>query len=200
MARKAILVGDIAVGKTAIFHRLERKEFQTEYKSTVSGALVKLTIPLSDGSTEQINLWDTAGEERYRNLVLLYFHDVSIVIIVFSLTSRRSFENATVWYNLARKQASPSVRYYLVGNKSDKMADRAVTFDEGQAKSVSLEAESYIETSAVTGVGCEELLTIFALYFEKGYNVSPGLGEVAEVVIDPSGSRDNHGRGNKDCC
>lgn len=70
-------------------------------------------------STVKVALWDTAGQERYRAPTVNYYYDAVAVVIVYDITSRKSFEDASKWLDEARDNAEPGVIYMLVGNKSD---------------------------------------------------------------------------------
>jgi small GTP-binding protein len=160
---KAVLVGDSAVGKTSIYQRLEHNIFNVAQMPTVGGSFARITIR-SESGPQEIGLWDTAGQERFRTIVPLYFQRASLVLIVFNIASRDSYDNVQTWYELAKSHAPPEVRYFLIGNKADLIDERAVPFDDAQTKSEQLHADVYIETSAVTGAGCEDLLAAFGRY------------------------------------
>jgi small GTP-binding protein len=163
---KAVLIGDSGVGKTSIYQRLEQNIFNPAQVPTVGGSFAKILIP-NGNSEEEIGLWDTAGQERFRMIVPLYFQRASIVIIVFSLGHMETFESVQSWYDFAKLHAPPDVHFFLIGNKSDLVERRAITFDDAEAMSGRLEADVYIETSALTGAGFEELLSAFGRFLRS---------------------------------
>jgi small GTP-binding protein len=182
MKTKAVLVGDSSVGKTSLYSRLDHKTFSAVHLPTVSGAYTTLNVTFGRTHMAEVGLWDTAGQERFRTIVPLYFQRAAIVIIVFSIVSRESFENVNTWYEMAQKHAPPTAVYLLVGNKSDLAHEREVGFMEAQEKSDSLKFTSYMEMSAATGVGCDDLMTAFAMYFEKENAEGRLTGEMAASV------------------
>jgi small GTP-binding protein len=129
---KAVLIGDSAVGKTSIFRRLESKTFDTEHVATVGGAFIRVWIDLPTGTRTEIGLWDTAGQEKFRTIVPMYFQKTDILIVVFDLTNPDSFRGIDNWITLARDRGPPDVRIFIIGNKLDLTAQRAVTYNEAQ--------------------------------------------------------------------
>jgi small GTP-binding protein len=169
---KAVLVGDSGVGKTSIYQRLQHNVFNVSPMSTVGGTFARIRIP-GDWDGQEIGLWDTAGQERFRTLVPLYFQRASLVLIVFSIDSHQSYNNIQTWHELAKAQAPPGVHYFLIGSKSDLREGREVPFDDAQKKADGLMADVYIEVSAVTGAGCEDLMAAFGRF-------------LGQLVVEPS--------------
>jgi small GTP-binding protein len=156
---KAVLVGDELVGKTAIFKRLEDNTFDIRQPATIGGSYLRLTVTDTIGSPTNIEVWDTAGAERYRSIVPIYFRRAQIVICVFDLTKKQSFDHATYWIDLARNSVHGGVEFLLIGNKSDLGDERNVDISAAQQLSEQIGAKAYIETSALTGTGIDLLKT-----------------------------------------
>jgi small GTP-binding protein len=153
---KVVLVGDEAVGKTAIFKRLENNTFEKALQPTVGGSYVRLTLTNGRGSKTDIGLWDTAGAERYRSIVPVYFRHAQIVIYVFDLTSAESFESiGQEWVKTVQTKAPADVQLLLLGNKSDLDDKRKVDLTAAQQLSERIGAKAYIETSALNGAGID---------------------------------------------
>jgi small GTP-binding protein len=152
---KMVMVGDAAVGKTSLCGRLVNDEFAA--MPTIAHSLFTLKT-MSGKKQLEIALWDTAGQETYRSMVPLYFQNANLIVLVFALDSRESFDNIETWHGIAVKHAPPTVKFILVGNKSDLDAQRGVLLADAEGKSSVLGAVAYIETSASTGAGREELL------------------------------------------
>lgn len=69
-------------------------------------------------------IWDTAGQERFRALVRSYFRSADVVILFYSVLSAETFANLkTYWYPLAREEAPPWCRYFIVGTLADQLED-----------------------------------------------------------------------------
>jgi small GTP-binding protein len=180
---KAVLVGDSGVGKTSIYQRLESNIFSSSQMPTVGGSFAKIEVSTSRGPAK-IGLWDTAGQERFRTIVPLYFQRASLVLIIFALDSRESFDSVGPWQEMAKAHAPGDARHILVGNKSD-VEERAVPFDAAQARADALGMDAYIETSAATGAGRDALLATFERVLEQR-----GDGEDGERAEPDGGQRD----------
>ena len=78
------------------------------------------------------NLWDTIGQELYRSLSKIFFKDSDIVVLVYDITSRKSFEELEYWHETVQKELSGNYVLALVGNKSDLFTQEQVTEEEGR--------------------------------------------------------------------
>ncbi len=145
---KIIVVGDGNVGKTSLINQYLYKEFKENYPSTVAGdkSFHKLKI---DDEEYTIQLWDTAGQEIYRNVNKLFFKNSNIVIFVYDITSKSSYENILkYWYDeimsILKKE---DIVCGIAGNKVDLYEKEKVNFEEVKkyAKSIGAYAK---ETSA----------------------------------------------------
>ena len=105
-------------------------------------------------------IWDTAGEERYKSITNVYFKDASGVFIVYDITNRKSYENIDNWFNVLDK----NTEIILIGNKQD-LSEREVQYKEGQSKAIEYKIDFY-EVSAKTG---ENINKAFSTLFNKIY-------------------------------
>jgi small GTP-binding protein len=185
---KAVLIGDSAVGKTSIFRHLESHIFEQQYVPTVGGAFVRIWIDLPDGTRTEMGLWDTAGQEKFRVIVPMYFQRTDILLMVFDLTQRGTFESIESWVALARERAPAEVQTVLIGNKSDLAESRQIQFGEAQEKAELYGAFVYVEMSALKGHGFDELMTQLAelsrLALERRSPVETGNGESLEDLSE----------------
>jgi small GTP-binding protein len=154
---KVVLVGDTAVGKTAIFKYLEDNTFDPRGIPTVGGSYLALDLTAPDGSMVTIGLWDTAGQERFRTIVPMYFQRATAIVCVFDLTQRATFEHIPMWVQMAQTTAPPEVKFLLLGNKSDLLDDRKIQLSVATEFANSIRAPAYIETSALNGSGIDVL-------------------------------------------
>ena len=109
-----------------------------------------------DGKIIKVQIWDTAGHERFRSITYSYYRGANAIIIVFDLSDKKSFINIIEWLKQIEKHAKENVFKFLVGNKSDLIDERKVTYEE--AKKYADEHDlPYIETSAKEGININEL-------------------------------------------
>lgn len=112
-------------------------------------------------------MWDTAGQERFRTLIPSYIRDSNVAVVVYDITKRQSFLDASKWIDDVRDERGEQVIIVLVGNKTDLRDKREVTVDEGESKAKELGA-LFIETSAKAGYNVKAL-------FKKVATELPGL-------------------------
>lgn len=107
------------------------------------------------GSVVKLQIWDTAGQDRFRSVTRSYYRGAAGALLVYDTTSRDSFNALTNWLNDARTLASPNIVILLVGNKKDLEEGREITTLE--ASSFAQENDLiFLETSAKTGDNVEE--------------------------------------------
>ena len=93
---KIILVGDSGTGKTNLITVAAGFEFNSNSLSTTSCSYVQIKIK-KDEKEYKVNLWDTIGQEKYRSLTKIFVKDSKIVIFVYDITNRESFESLPYW-------------------------------------------------------------------------------------------------------
>lgn len=121
MQKKVVILGDSGVGKTSILFRYIFDKFDNSNLPTLGASFKSKTIPLpSENSQIKLNLWDTAGQEKFKSLTRMYYQEAEAAIIVYDTTFRESFESAKNWVQDLRENANvPDVLIVLVGNKCD---------------------------------------------------------------------------------
>jgi small GTP-binding protein len=125
---KIIIVGDSNVGKTALFWRFIEGDFLAEKDTQVTTIDFKIKNVQIGEKGVKLYIWDTAGTEKYRSIVSTYFKGCHGVLMVFDVSSERSFKNIKEqWYDLCRSKAYNAV-IILLGNKSD--LERKVSEEE----------------------------------------------------------------------
>ena len=147
---RLILLGDTAVGKTCLFKKLTFGVFKDKNVSTIGidrrTFKVKCDLEEKDGTTNskivQINLTDTAGQERYKSLTKSYYKSSDAAIILYDITDKQSFINIDNWIQSINASASQidksTYTIFLMGTKLDLVdsgiKERQVEEDEAQAK------------------------------------------------------------------
>jgi small GTP-binding protein len=145
-----VLVGNAGVGKTSIVQR------QLRDKSTIAptvGMSARQLTEDCDGREIILDVTDTAGEERYRSLLPIYFRDAHIVVMVFDRSSRESFDALPEWNKFVRDICQ--VTRVLVANKCD--LPSAVDVSEIDEMREDLGIETCFQTSAEDGMGIDAL-------------------------------------------
>ena len=154
MEYKLVIVGGGGVGKSALTIQYIQNHFIDEYDPTIEDSYRKQTT--IDGETCLLDILDTAGQEEYSAMRDQYMRTGQGFILVYSITSRSSFEELPVFHNqILRVKDMDTVPMILVGNKSDLERDRQVTTTEGADLAKSFRCPFH-ESSALTRVNIDE--------------------------------------------
>jgi len=89
---KIILLGDSGVGKSNILYRFSKDEFSHEMKPTISMEFFSKIIKIG-GKKVKLNIWDTAGQEKFKAVSKQYYKGACGILVVYDITRRQSFEN-----------------------------------------------------------------------------------------------------------
>jgi Ras-related protein Rab-11A len=125
---KLILLGDISVGKSSILGRYIDNSFTENYQCTLQVETKSKVIDIDLNTSVKMNIWDTVGQEKYRNLTRQYFRNCHGAIIVFDLTRKDSFDGVQKWIEELEDYSS-NIPILIVGNKSDLINEREVNED-----------------------------------------------------------------------
>jgi small GTP-binding protein len=172
---KVCLVGAASVGKTALVNRLTTNVFSSDTLPTVGGGHHSFDCDIA-GTKRSLNIWDTAGSEKYRSIAPIYYHDAHAALLVYDITSRSSFDQCEAWYNTVVAHSRFNVTFMLVGNKLDLEANRRILVSEGENFATAHNCVGFFETSACTGHHVTEVFT------ELARMTSPGAERVLSVV------------------
>uniref|UniRef100_A0A7S1F228 Uncharacterized protein n=1 Tax=Noctiluca scintillans TaxID=2966 RepID=A0A7S1F228_NOCSC len=150
---KIVLIGDSGVGKSNLLSRFTRDEFNLESKTTIGVEFATKSVT-TNGKVIKAQIWDTAGEERYRAITGAYYRGSVGALLVYDFSNRATFDSLERWLQELRDHADPNIVIMLVGNKSDLKQHRATTQEETLAF-----AEKHglacIETSALESTNVE---------------------------------------------
>ena len=152
---KYIIIGDAAVGKSNLLLRYSYGKFNPEYQLTMGVEFSAKNVEIRN-KIYRIQIWDTAGQENFRSITRAYYKNSACALVVYDISSRKSFNNVDEWIGDCKSQSSESIFMVLVGNKSDLSDKREVSVEEGKEL-----AEKYgilfYETSAKDGTNVEEI-------------------------------------------
>jgi small GTP-binding protein len=147
---KTIVVGDGGVGKSTMIQRLITGQF-VPMKITIGTDLATYDIQIDANTIIKLQIWDFAGEKRFRFFLPNYSKGAYGAILCFDITRYVSFENLVEWYNIVNDNAADPV-FILVGGKLDLAGDkRAVSREEALAFKEEYKLDYYIETSSKSG-------------------------------------------------
>jgi small GTP-binding protein len=171
-APRVITLGDSGVGKTALIHRMKTGEFLADTSPTIGAGVTAVDVEVR-GTRYPLQLWDTAGQELYRNIIPIYFKGAVFAMICFSVGDHRSFESLDSWLREIEQHSSSEIGLVLVGTKYD-VAERVVTEDAAKRYADDHKLP-VVFTSSVSGQGVTELLEHVA--------VTQALGRKARETV-----------------
>ena len=164
---KLIVVGDQNTGKSSILNRFNTNNFDDNYQSTIGLDFSNKNITIHDQDVRLI-LYDTAGQEKFRSLIPMYIREAQIILLVYDISNRRSFDNIPSWFSEVLNVKNDEAVFSLIGNKIDLSDKREVTYDEG--KKLANEKNMFFEeVSAKSGKNIMEFFnnTIFEAIYKK---------------------------------
>ncbi|KAH8415347.1 hypothetical protein KR222_004888, partial [Zaprionus bogoriensis] len=156
-----LLLGDASVGKSCLLQRYTENRYSGHYQCTVGMEVRVRTLEIA-GCRVKLQLWDTAGEERYRSVMSSYYRHVHGIILVFDTTRRQSYSHVDYWLDEIRKHAASGVSVLLVGSKCDACEQRQVCL-ETAARYAESQGLAYVEASAKSGANVERLFAKLAV-------------------------------------
>jgi len=170
---KLLLVGESNVGKTALLTRFVSGIFDANYHQPTIGIDYKTKHVLVGATRVKLQLWDTAGLERFRSITRAYFAGAAGIVLAYDVARRCSFDAVRYWVQQVRERADARVNLILVGNKTD--ADdgepaaaaaaaawrRQVSTAEGEALAASF-GMKFVETSAKSDARVDECFETLA--------------------------------------
>jgi Ras-related protein Rab-11B len=156
-------MGDTGVGKTSLVNRYIKNTFNEGVIPTIGVEFACKIVETKDKSKLKVQIFDTAGQEKYRSIVSNYCRKALGCLLVYDITNFNTYEVCKQFKDQIKQIAEPDCTFILVGNKSDLNDERKV--DTNEAKNFAMDNEMYfIETSAKNN---EKVHEAFQTLFEK---------------------------------
>ena len=191
-SEKIVLIGAASSGKTSLQYRFIHNKFSGNSEPTIGAAFISKTINVN-GTPIKLDIWDTGGSEKYKSLAPMYFRDARAAIVVFDLTSKSSFEEADDWIIEFRERGPANAIIFLAANKADLESSRQVTKEEIEDFAQTQQVNFYIETSALNGIGINELFNELG---EQIVNLPSSEENVRTADLEETPNTENK----KSCC
>ena len=116
---KVIMIGDTGVGKSCVINRLTKDNFDEQVQVTIGVEFGNYVIRMNDRHNISLQIWDTAGQESYRNITRSFYKGSHAVVMVYSVTDADSLQNMRIWKNMIEDNCDQAVLVYMVGNRAD---------------------------------------------------------------------------------
>jgi len=151
---KLLIIGDSGVGKSCLLMRYVENEFSEFHLATI-GIDFKVKMIELDDQKIKLQIWDSAGQERFKTITKTYFRGAMGIVLAYDCTSRESFANVTNWAAQFEHCTNPHTVKVLISNKND-CENKEVSKEEGLKLARDMEI-GFFETSAKTGENVEEV-------------------------------------------
>ena len=204
---KVVLLGDSGVGKTCIISRYISGTFEANSAST-NGASYASKIVKYDklGKTLSLDIWDTAGQEKYKALTKFFYKDAAVAILVYDITRKESFDSLkNYWYTQLQENGGKNIVLGVAGNKCDKYENEAVPENEAREFANKINA-IFSLTSAQNNTGVNELfMDAGNKYLDPNFQQQINDGEEGGngdkgVKLEANDNNAKEGKGKKKCC
>ena len=156
---KLLIVGDTGVGKSNFIYRYTEEKFSNSNLSSAGFEFNTKEIEITDRKII-VQLWDSAGQEKFKSITKNLFNRVQGIIILYDITNKKSFLNVPNWIKLIQETTNYMIPYTLAGTKCDLNNEREVEEEEG----IKLSQENkidFMETSAKNNINIMECINTF---------------------------------------
>jgi small GTP-binding protein len=195
---KTIFIGESGVGKTSIINRFINNKFDNNVEITLGAQFSSKTLEFPKLNISlQFDIWDTAGQEKYRSVTKFFYRDSKIVILVYDITRESSFnEIKNFWLNQIKIFAENNVIICICGTKSDLMADEKVK-EEDVRKFADENNVFFRLTSSMNNYGIDEMFEFLGKIYLKKNNL---LNCRKSFSLDSNKKGKGKGKGKGKCC
>ena len=167
---KIIVTGNVGVGKSCLSLKATKGIFTEDYISTVGFEFYCFNVKIND-KIVKLQIWDTCGQEAYRSLIMNFYRNTSLAIVVYSVEDKESFNDISVWLKQVKTYGTSSCKIFLIGNKID-TENRQVTYEQGLKCKNDFFFDCFMETSAKEGINTRELFVNCAtILYEENENL-----------------------------
>ena len=126
----------MGVGKSSLISQYIKKEFPESPLPTIAIEFTTKIIKMRNGDKIKMQIWDTAGQEKYKSITSHHYRKAVGALLVYDITRRITFDNCLKWYTELKNFTDKECVICIVGNKLDIVTKnqnlREVTTEEGQ--------------------------------------------------------------------
>ena len=189
---KILLLGDTTVGKTCFLMRFTENTFQEIHMSTIGLDYRFKKMPVDEGKEATVQIWDTAGQDRFRAITKNYYKGAHGIILIYDVTNQKTFENVRNWVTQIRENASEKAIIYIVGNKIDDKQNKVVTKEDGEKMAKEFDLK-FFEASAKEDIN---IAPTFEALVKDIYKVNGNSEEGANGKLIGGNGKN----GKRNCC
>ena len=190
---KVILLGESGVGKTNLINIATGKDFD-ETEATTSASSFSIRKVTIKKKVYALNIWDTIGQEKFRQFTKIFYNSSKIVIFVYDITSPQSFSELNYWVEDIKKALGDRIIKGVVGNKTDLIFQEKIKESEGRDFAKSINAK-FLSISAKED--SPEKFTSFLEELLKDYLISDFIDREKSISLNKEEASD---KDKKLCC
>lgn len=172
---KLVLVGDSGVGKSCLMHHFIYNRFKRDTTQTIGVDFSAKSVRLGNQDIK-LQIWDTAGQEKFRSVARSYYRGSIGIIILYDITKPESFRHVPTWLTDVKNTARSECSVCVVGNKSDLTDQRVIKYNDG-AKYCQENNLLHFECSAYTGENVDEIFITLSRHI---------INKIENGIIEPS--------------
>ena len=193
---KILLIGDLGVGKSCVILRYVEGDFPGNIMSSIGVDFKTKQIEFDDRLIK-LQIWDTAGHEKFRTITTSYYKSAHAIIILYDITQKASFDHIRNWITEIDKFGKQGVLKVIVGNKLDMENNRKITKEAAENLALKYGIKLW-EVSAKDNTNIEEMFldTIKTLLEKNSKIISEGSSMATNIQLN----KNVKNKKNKKCC
>jgi small GTP-binding protein len=200
---KVLIIGNSGVGKSSILLRFADGTFNVNYTATI-GIDFKIKNIVVNNKDYKLQIWDSAGQERFKTLTINYFRGAMGIILVYDVTRRETFDAVEGWMEDIHAHCDQPTPVVLVGNKCDMLADSVISRTEGKELAEKYDV-FFFDCSSKNGINVDDIFNCIAKEIVRvrgnalNLKVSSESSETTKLV-ELKDSKDNDEYWRNKCC
>ena len=179
---KVLVLGNASSGKSKILLRVNTQQYDDAYLSTIGFEFAKFNIKIND-IVVTLQIWDCCGIDLYRALISNFYRTASMVILVYAINDKESFNDINKWLKEITKYSETINFKFLIGSKCDLENERKVTINEGKNYSIENKFDLFTECSAKNNINCQQIFIEVALFLYEGY-INKNIKRNTKILLD----------------
>ena len=184
---KVVLLGDSGVGKTCIIARYISGTFDKNSPTTNGASFCSKNVRFEQlDKNLLLDIWDTAGQEKYKALTKFFYKDAAVCILVYDVTRKESFDSLKdFWYSQLKENSDPDIVLGVAGNKCDLFENEQVKEEDARKWAKQIGAVFEL-TSAQNNTGINDLfLKVGYKYLDPSFNPQIEIGNKEDKEKNP---------------
>ena len=199
---KVIVVGESGVGKSNIIMRYNGGQFDSHSLPNNSSCFIVKYYKFGK-KIYRINVWDTAGQEKYHSLTKIFIKDSHIALLVYGINDYNSFEKLDFWHNTV-KEVCKNIIICVIGNKIDLFDEEKVDQKLAKAKAKEYNANFGLTSALNDDTGIDEIIENLVKDYIKSKGGSIETDDLQNITdsfkIDNKYLSNNKSKGKKNKC